>query len=104
MHQRWMEYAKKALGDTSSGDEGPSDSEVDSDASRRPRKKKSTKAKTDPLSLVRKGDKAWIVDIKDASLEVMKQMIRGFITFHYSKFRGHQFSITDLSYRKGFWD
>ncbi|KAF9230858.1 hypothetical protein BU15DRAFT_83097 [Melanogaster broomeanus] len=49
----------------------------------RPRKKKSTKAKSDPLSLVRKGDKAWIVDIKDASLEVMKQMIRGFITFHY---------------------
>ncbi|KAF9241757.1 hypothetical protein BU15DRAFT_60660 [Melanogaster broomeanus] len=56
VHQRWK-YAKKAMGDTRSGDED------------RPSNTK---------------DKAWIVDIKDASLEVMKQMIQGFITFHYS--------------------
>ncbi|KIK74286.1 hypothetical protein PAXRUDRAFT_70917, partial [Paxillus rubicundulus Ve08.2h10] len=29
--------------------------------------------------------KAWIGDIKDASLDVMKHMVRGFITFHYRR-------------------
>ncbi|KIK71991.1 hypothetical protein PAXRUDRAFT_22537 [Paxillus rubicundulus Ve08.2h10] len=32
--------------------------------------------------------KAWIGDIKDASLDVMKHMVQGFITFHYRRVSG----------------
>ncbi|KIK77910.1 hypothetical protein PAXRUDRAFT_73154, partial [Paxillus rubicundulus Ve08.2h10] len=46
------------------------------------------KGKVDIELMVSHIGKAWIGDIKDASLEVMKQMVQGFITFHYSKWIG----------------
>ncbi|KIK77624.1 hypothetical protein PAXRUDRAFT_166241, partial [Paxillus rubicundulus Ve08.2h10] len=46
------------------------------------------KAKVNAVSMVSHIGKAWIGDIKDASLEMMKQMVWGFITFHYRQASG----------------
>ncbi|KIK76745.1 hypothetical protein PAXRUDRAFT_77308, partial [Paxillus rubicundulus Ve08.2h10] len=83
-HQRWMEYAKKALGDSASNEkESPTDTDSNSDSTPAKKNKKAKKAKVDAVSMVSHISKAWIVDIKDASLEVMNQMVWGLITFHY---------------------
>ncbi|KIK81033.1 hypothetical protein PAXRUDRAFT_47733, partial [Paxillus rubicundulus Ve08.2h10] len=80
-HQRWMEYAKKALGDLASNEEESlTDTESKLDSGPVEKKKK---AKVDAMLMFSYIGKAWIGDIKDASLEVMKQMVWGFITFHY---------------------
>ncbi|KIK77121.1 hypothetical protein PAXRUDRAFT_167757, partial [Paxillus rubicundulus Ve08.2h10] len=86
-HQRWMEDAKKALGDSASDEEEIlMDTDRNSDSGPAEKKKKSRKgkkAKVDAVLIVNHIGKAWIGNIKDASLEVMKQMVWGFITFHY---------------------
>ncbi|KIK72752.1 hypothetical protein PAXRUDRAFT_21625 [Paxillus rubicundulus Ve08.2h10] len=87
-HQRWMEYAKKALGDPASyEEESPTDTDSNLDSSpveRKKQAKKGKKAKVDAVSMVSHIRKEWIGDIKDASLDVMKHMVRGFITFYYN--------------------
>ncbi|KIK74436.1 hypothetical protein PAXRUDRAFT_19870 [Paxillus rubicundulus Ve08.2h10] len=52
---------------------------------RKKQAKKGKKAKVDAVSMVSHIGKAWIGDIKDASLDVMKHMVWGFITFHYRR-------------------
>ncbi|KIK73002.1 hypothetical protein PAXRUDRAFT_179494, partial [Paxillus rubicundulus Ve08.2h10] len=90
--QRWMEYAKKALGDLASDEEESStdtDSNLDSSPlEKKKQAKKGKKAKVDAVYMVNHIGKAWIGDIKDVSLDVMKHMVRGFITLHYSKASG----------------
>ncbi|KIK73004.1 hypothetical protein PAXRUDRAFT_21333 [Paxillus rubicundulus Ve08.2h10] len=86
-HQRWKEYAKKSLGTSASDDEeSQTNTNSNSDSSpveRKKQGKKGKKAKVDAVSMVSHTGKAWIGDIKNASLDVMKHMVRGFITFHY---------------------
>ncbi|KIK72266.1 hypothetical protein PAXRUDRAFT_22188 [Paxillus rubicundulus Ve08.2h10] len=82
-----MEYAKKSLGDSAS-DEEESQTDMDSNSDsgpveRKKRAKKGKKAKVNAVLMVSHIGKAWIGDIKDASLDVMKHMVRAFITFHY---------------------
>ncbi|KIK72032.1 hypothetical protein PAXRUDRAFT_22484 [Paxillus rubicundulus Ve08.2h10] len=84
-----MEYAKKALGDLASDEE---ESQTDTNRNldsgpveRKKQAKKGKKAKVDAVSMVSHIGKAWIGDIKDASLDVIKHMVRGFITFHYRR-------------------
>ncbi|KIK72669.1 hypothetical protein PAXRUDRAFT_21721 [Paxillus rubicundulus Ve08.2h10] len=78
-HQRWMEYAKKALGDSASDEEeSPSNTNSNSDSGpleKKKQAKKGKKAKVDAVSMVSHIGKAWIGDIKDASLDVMKHMV-----------------------------
>ncbi|KIK73636.1 hypothetical protein PAXRUDRAFT_177905, partial [Paxillus rubicundulus Ve08.2h10] len=91
-HQRWMKYAKKSLGDLAS-DEEESQTNTDSNSDsgpveRKKEAKKGQKAKVDAVSMVSHIGKAWIGDIKDVSLDVMKHMVRGFINFHYRQASG----------------
>ncbi|KIK72675.1 hypothetical protein PAXRUDRAFT_21711 [Paxillus rubicundulus Ve08.2h10] len=83
-----MGYAKKALGDSASDEEESlTDTDSNSDSGpveRKKQAKKGKKAKVDAVSMVSHIGKAWIGDIKDASLDVMKHMVQGFITFHYN--------------------
>ncbi|KIK71756.1 hypothetical protein PAXRUDRAFT_22877 [Paxillus rubicundulus Ve08.2h10] len=87
-----MEYAKKALGDPASDEEesmtNTNSNSYSSPVERKKQVKKGKKAKVDAVSMVSHIGKAWIGDIKDASLDVMKHMVRGFITFHYRKASG----------------
>ncbi|KIK91974.1 hypothetical protein PAXRUDRAFT_77998, partial [Paxillus rubicundulus Ve08.2h10] len=83
-HQRWMEYTKKALGDSDSNEEeSPTNTNSNSDLGPTKKKKKWKTGKVNAVSMVSHIGNAWIVDIKDASLDVMKPMVQGFITFHY---------------------
>ncbi|KIK74730.1 hypothetical protein PAXRUDRAFT_174731, partial [Paxillus rubicundulus Ve08.2h10] len=82
-HQRLMEYPQKALGDLASDeDESLTDTDSNSDSSPVEKKKK---AKVNAVSMVSHIGKAWIGDIKDVSLEVKKQIVWEFLTFHYNK-------------------
>ncbi|KIK74662.1 hypothetical protein PAXRUDRAFT_19649 [Paxillus rubicundulus Ve08.2h10] len=87
-----MEYAKKALGDSASDEEeSQTNTDRNSDCGpveRKKQAKKGKKAKVDAVSMVNHIGKAWIGDIKDASLDVMKHMVRGLITFHYRRASG----------------
>ncbi|KIK72384.1 hypothetical protein PAXRUDRAFT_22051 [Paxillus rubicundulus Ve08.2h10] len=78
-HQRWMEYAQKALGDSAlDEEESPTDTDSNSDsgpAEKKKEAKKGKKAKVDAVLMVSHIGKAWIGDTKDASLEVMKKMV-----------------------------
>ncbi|KIK73710.1 hypothetical protein PAXRUDRAFT_177668, partial [Paxillus rubicundulus Ve08.2h10] len=84
-HQRWMEYAKKALGDSASDEEeSPTNTNSNSDSSpveKKKQAKEGKKCKVDAVSMVSHIGKVWIGDIKDSSLDE-------FITFHYSKASG----------------
>ncbi|KIK72028.1 hypothetical protein PAXRUDRAFT_22489 [Paxillus rubicundulus Ve08.2h10] len=88
-HQRWMEYAKKALGDLASyEEESPTNTNSNSDSGpveKKKQAKKGKKSKVDAVSMVSHIGKALIEDIKDLSLDVMKHMVWGFITFHYRR-------------------
>ncbi|KIK72014.1 hypothetical protein PAXRUDRAFT_22510 [Paxillus rubicundulus Ve08.2h10] len=75
------------VGDLASDEEeSPTDTKSNSDSGpveKKKKAKKGKKAKVNAVSMVSHIGRAWIGDIKDASLEVMKQMVQGFITFHY---------------------
>ncbi|KIK72781.1 hypothetical protein PAXRUDRAFT_21588 [Paxillus rubicundulus Ve08.2h10] len=83
-----MEYAKKALGDLASDEEeSPTDTDSNLDTGpleKKKQAKKGKKAKVNAASMV----SHIIGDIKDASLDVMKHMVWGFITFHYRRASG----------------
>ncbi|KIK71906.1 hypothetical protein PAXRUDRAFT_181638, partial [Paxillus rubicundulus Ve08.2h10] len=78
-HQRWMEYAKKALWDSASNEEEtPMDTDSNLDTGPLEKKKqanKGKKTKVDAVSMVSHIGKAWIGDIKDVSLDVMEHMV-----------------------------
>ncbi|KIK79618.1 hypothetical protein PAXRUDRAFT_160874, partial [Paxillus rubicundulus Ve08.2h10] len=83
IHQRWMEYAKKVLGDLASDEEESSmDTDSHSDSSPAEKKKKAKKcrkAKVDAVSMVTTlMGHYMLVDIP-----TMEQMVWEFITFHY---------------------
>ncbi|KAF8833108.1 hypothetical protein BDN67DRAFT_986244, partial [Paxillus ammoniavirescens] len=82
----WDLYAQESF----SGE--PNTVEVDSDDQAPPAGLPKSKARQDPVELVTRRDgEPWLSDIKDASLRLLKSIVRGYFTCHY------RFKVTNPS-------
>ncbi|KAF8835093.1 hypothetical protein BDN67DRAFT_1015849 [Paxillus ammoniavirescens] len=74
----WDLYAQESFGSE------PNTAEVNSDNQAPPAGLPKSKARQDPVELVTRRDgQPWLSDIKDASLHLLKNIVRGYFTCHY---------------------